>query len=58
MQLAVPTEDFRVFPQLLQTNAVMVPKKGNDRFLPHPFQFIIPNHPTNPEQLFPCTACN
>jgi hypothetical protein len=40
------TEVFRGFPQFLQANAGIVGaylKLGHDRFLSHPFQFII--HP-------------
>jgi hypothetical protein len=36
---------FRGFPQSLQEMPGQYPKLGHDRFLPHPFQFIIRYHP-------------
>jgi len=38
--------DSRRFPQFIRANAKTVPETGHDRFLPHLFQFNIPDHPS------------
>jgi hypothetical protein len=38
------TEIFRGFSKSIQANIGMMYEKGYDRFLPHPFQFIIHGH--------------